>query len=193
AGSDVVSVNFTQKADTFFNITAMRTADSLILYVIYSESEFERNAIASTVSTPSNDSSLVIGRNGNSNYLKGYVDEVRIWRRTFSKDEILPLTSRYIEGTENNLTAYYRLNEAVGEHFYDLSRKGFSFNEHHGYKSSAATWDTLNIPFANQLSVKGVTDNSGNYIISGIPYSTNGSLYKFVPVFGVHSFNPNDQ
>src|SRR5690606_30288704 len=36
-------------------------------------------------------------------------------------------------------------------------------------------------------------DNSGNYIISGIPYSTNGSLYKFVPVFGVHSFNPNDQ
>ena len=49
------------------------------------------------------------------------------------------------------------------------------------------------MPMTRQLSVKGITDNNGNYLIAGIPYSTDGTVYRFVPVYGIHTFDPTEQ
>ncbi len=185
-------LNFTEKTDTFFHVTAMRTSDSLKLFVQYDGETVYKSSELLTGTTPSNDDVFSIGSSGTADYFDGKVDEVRIWHRSFSDANILVETSMYIEGTEDNLTAYYRFNEGVGDHFYDLSRKGFTFNENHGVKATSALWST-EVPNQNQLAVKGITDANGNYVISGIPYSTDGNAYHFIPVYGIHSFDPTEQ
>jgi hypothetical protein len=44
-----------------------------------------------------------------------------------------------------------------------------------------------------QLALKGITDGDGNYQISGIPYTGEGTSYSIVPSMGVHEFNPTQQ
>lgn len=192
AGTTTINVPFTQKVDTFFNITAVRSVDSLMLYVMYSNKIIYKNKIAFLGTTTPNDDEVLIGKNtsGGENY-KGYIDEVRIWQKTLPESDILVNTFLFISGTETNLSGYYRMNEGVGDNFYDLSRKGFSFNEKHGFMLGA-TWSTT-VPNVNQLAVKGVTDVNGNYLITGIPYSSDGSTYSIVPAFGIHSFDPTQR
>ena len=49
------------------------------------------------------------------------------------------------------------------------------------------------IPTNTQLGILGVTDQSGNFVISAVPYTGNGNSYTLVPSLGVHQFNPNQQ
>jgi hypothetical protein len=42
----------------------------------------------------------------------------------------------------------------------------------------------------SQLGYKGMTDSKGNYTITGFPYKSEGTLYTFTPMLGVHSFDP---
>lgn len=193
-GTQTLTLNFAEKVDTFFHVTAMRTADSLKLVVYYDDyATVYKSKAALTATTTANNNDFYIGKSSSSTqYFNGYIDEVRIWRGSFSEATIALDYGRYIAGTEANLSAYYRFNEGTGGNFYDLSRKGFTFNEHHGYKSPTVAWSAV-VPFNRQLSVKGVTDSNGNYIISGIPYATDGSVYRFVPVFGIHSFDPTEK
>lgn len=191
-GTQTLTLNFTQKADSFFNVTAIRTADSLKLIVYYDEYTSYSAKAKLTATTAANNNSFTIGKSSTGEYFNGYVDEARIWRCSFSERQAKIDASRYIAGTEASLSAYFRFNEGVGENFYDLSRKGFTFNEHHGYKSSTAAWSSV-VPLRTQLSVKGITDGNGNYIISGIPYATDGTVYRFVPIYGIHSFEPTEK
>lgn len=187
-----ITLNFTQKVDTFFHVAAMRTADSLKLIVLYDTETTYISKTKLTATTTANNNDFLIGKGVAGNYFKGYIDEVRIWHKSFEEEDIIVQSSLYIPGTDNNLSAYYRFNEGQSNVFYDLSRKGFNFNEFHGFMSSSVTWSST-IPNSNQLAIKGITDSNGNYIISGIPYATDGSTYRFVPVFGVHSFDPTEK
>ncbi len=191
-GTQTLTLNFPQKVDTFFNVSAVREKDSLKLYVIYEEGVYFKASAKLTSATISNSEDILIGKSAsNDQYFAGNIDEVRIWQRALKSEEVLTRSLMYISGTEDKLSGYYRMNEGVGGNFFDLSRKGFTFNENHGliYK---ATWSTL-IPLSMQLAVKGITDKNGNYIISGIPYSSDGSTYRIVPVYQVHSFDPTER
>lgn len=191
-GTNLV-LDFTQKVDTFFNVTVQRTVDSLKIYVLYDNGVYFKKSIAYTGTTPANSAEILIGKSANNtNYFGGNLDEIRIWSRALTEEEILRESFRLISGTEDGLSGYYRLNEGVGANFYDLSRKGFSFNENHGFMSSSVTWSTI-VPSRTQLSVKGYTDANGNYLITGIPYTSDGSTYRIVPAFGVHNFDPTER
>ncbi len=194
-GATTLELSYVRNPQEWVNITAMRSDSALKIYAIYDRLEYQYTSIPFTASTPSNDSIIRIGKSASGEYLHAFVDEIRIWSRTFQNDELLDLTSRFIEGTESGLEAYYRLDEGIGNYFYDFSRAGFTFNENHGLLlGKNINWDTSGeVPNKRQLAVRGLTDASGNYIISGIPYATTGSIYKIVPSFGVHTFNPGDQ
>jgi len=191
AGEQVVTLNFPEKVDTFFNVTAMRNADSLLLMVFYNYKEYYIKSVKFTSTTPVNDSSIVIGKSKLGQFYKGYINEIRIWQKSFTREELLASVDAFIMGSDVGLSAYYRLNENFGNVFYDRSGRNFVFNENHGLVRNSE-WASL-IPNRNQLGVKGITDDKGKYIIAGIPFATAGSVYRFVPVYEVHEFNPSDE
>lgn len=123
--------------------------------------------------------------------LRGNVDEIRVWDIALDGDQIRTDFKRYLGGMENNLVAYIRCDEKVGEYAYDISRVGFEFNKNHGLIVNG-TWSS-DRPTSSQLGILGVTDENGNYIISAIPFTGTGESYTLTPMFGVHQFEPSQQ
>ncbi len=64
-----------------------------------------------------------IGRGYNGNYADGQIDELRVWYKVLSQEEI---RSQYgsLTGNEDGLTAYYRFDESEGNYVYDLTGNG---------------------------------------------------------------------
>jgi hypothetical protein len=128
------------------------------------------------------------------NYLNGYLDELRLWNRVLSPIEIEQNHNSYISGKESGLKYYYRFDEldGLGE-VYDISGSNNNFNQNHGkiYGAVQRTGSEGTIPTPDQLSIKGVTDADGNYLINTIPYTGDGNTYNLIPMFGIHEFNPN--
>ena len=123
---------------------------------------------------------------------KGNIDEIRLWNISLTKEAISSDYNRYISGNKKGLIAYYRANESYGEFAYDLSHKGIVFNENH-LQLSNVSWD-YNIPSPRtELGIKGISDENGNYVISGIPYEGTGSTYTITPLFKQHKFEPNEK
>lgn len=191
AGTDTLKVNFEQKVDTFFNVTVMRSADSLMLMLFYDAKNYITDNKAINTATTANNDTLVIGSSYNSEFFRGNISEIRIWNSNFTKEELIAKVDRFILGNEQGLAAYYRTDENFGHTIFDRSGYNFLFNEKHG-KIHNGAWTTFT-PLINQLGVKGVTDNNGSYVIAGIPFATAGSTYKFVPMFGIHRFDPNEK
>jgi hypothetical protein len=191
AGSQSLSLNFTQKVDTFLHVTAMRTADSLKVVVLYNNLTVYSTSAKLTSATVKNNDEIFIGKSTSGQYFKGVIDEVRLWHSSQPDDELIDLAGMYIAGTEDYLSAYYRLNENIGNNIYDLSRQGFTFHENHGYLYKTS-WSS-EVPTTTQLAVKGITDANGNYIISGIPYGTDGTVYRFIPIYDIHTFDPTEK
>lgn len=188
ANGQGISLNFPANPVQFFHVVAMRSADSLRLMVKYGSDTTYSNAVAFSGATPSNNNAFTIGKSNTGEYFNGLVDEIRIWHKSFDPTKLIIQSELYISGLENGLTSYIRMNEGQGKVAYDLSRVGFSANENHAVLLNT-TWSNT-IPSQNQLAVRGITDESGNYLISGIPYSTTGSTYTITPFFGTHKFNP---
>ncbi|MDR1974091.1 MAG: T9SS type A sorting domain-containing protein [Bacteroidales bacterium] len=139
-----------------------------------------------------NDFSVIGGENGGFN---GYLDEFRIWNVELNAEQIESTYDRYISGKEENLSHYYRFDEFSGSDVFDMSGRDNVFNENHGSVMGGltSTRTTSFRPSEAQLSIKGVTDANGHYIISTIPYSADGILYTLTPVKGVHKFNPTSK
>jgi hypothetical protein len=122
----------------------------------------------------------------------GYIDEVRVWERILSVEEIRRDYRRYISGAENKLSVYLRMDENAGKNVYDISKEGFTFNKNNGYLKTDVSFSS-NTPENKQLGVFGVTDKNGSYIISAISYSGTGESFVVTPSFGVHKFEPASQ
>ncbi|MCP9610485.1 T9SS type A sorting domain-containing protein [Coprobacter sp. LH1063] len=129
----------------------------------------------------------IIGKN-----LNGHIDEVRVWDRSLTQEEIIQNHNRFLAANEDGLAAYWRFDEPVTSEFYDLSFYRTKYNENHG-KSHNITLDKKVIPEPDQLSFRGVTDKNGNYRITGVPYSGDGTEYTLVPYFGTHQFSPGEK
>ncbi|PHQ29925.1 LamG-like jellyroll fold domain-containing protein [Leeuwenhoekiella nanhaiensis] len=130
------------------------------------------------------------------------MDEIRIWKKALTEADIRRDFRRYISGNDSNLISYLRANENAGQYAYDLSRSGFDYNKNNGELYNLNTADANrvqwisgagNIPASDQLGVLGVTDASGNYEITAVPYSGTGESFNITPVFGQHKFKPAQQ
>ncbi|TXC78673.1 LamG domain-containing protein [Luteibaculum oceani] len=183
-------------ATKFFQVSATKNNNRIYLRVTQDHSK-EKTWVDSVDVTnngaiPFRTNDFLIGSTSSAESFIGTVDEIRIWQKAFSLEDLADNSGMYISGTEDSLTAYFRLNEGTGTRMYDLSRKGYTFNENHGYVHAAATWSNT-VPTNTQLAVKGITDKNGNYIVSGIPYNSDGSTYRFTPFLGIHKFDPKEK
>ena len=121
-------------------------------------------------------------------HFKGSVDEFRLWTKCLSEADILENYDHLLVGNEKNLETYWTFDEGLRTQFFDYSRNGTTYHQHHGRVGSNAMSSTVT---PSMLTLKAKTDSNGNYVIQGIPFSGEGTAYAVVPMYGIHEFNPN--
>jgi len=190
-GNKSIEQSFAEFKSGYFHLSALRKDSSLSLQLSNGDTTIVKTEIMSGLIVEADSINKVfIGQNAlGTDRFEGAIDEVRIWNRALDSIEIAQDYSRLISGKEKGLMAYCRLDEAVGSYCYDISHRGYTYNENH-FKMSDASWST-SVPSREQLSLKGITDENGNYIIAGIPYLSSGSTYTLTPMMGVHKFEQN--
>jgi hypothetical protein len=128
-----------------------------------------------------------------TDFYKGYIDEVRIWNQPLDTTDMKRDYNRYINGNEQGLIAYYRLNEDITAGFekfiVDYSKIGLKFNENHAYFTDGKL--NSRIPTTTQLWFKGISDETGYYAITGIPVTSAGASYTITPMYDNHDFQPD--
>lgn len=134
------------------------------------------------------------GHSGEDMYhcFTGYIDDVRIWNRALSNDEIGEDIHRILNGRENGLKAYYTFDENLSRYAYDASYTNGVPNSNHP-ELGLNTRPSYNTPSADQLSLYGITNNNGEYIIRGIPFTGSGTGYTVRPLLGEHEFSPTSR
>ncbi len=104
------------------HVTVSYNGSTLRLYL----NGTEVNSIPTTGALPGV-TSLVLGKDNLTAccYFSGKIDELRMWNKYLSLDEVREGMSNCIEGTEANLTAYYRFDDGSGSPaLSDVSGKG---------------------------------------------------------------------
>ncbi len=125
----------------------------------------------------------------------GYLDDIRLWSKALTDDDIMGNYDRLLIGTEAGLKIYWPMDEGVSAlpFAYDYSKTSGVANENHGQKQPNSAFDNRVIPSDTQLGLYGKTDTEGNYVIRGIPFTGEGTNYKVSPSLGIHSFSPQYQ
>ena len=120
----------------------------------------------------------------------GYIDDIRLWNRALSKDEIEANYTRILGGTEDGLILYWPLDEGINvkSYAFDISRQDGIYQLNHPEVGVNAQ-PSASVP--QRLSLYGMTDAEGDYIIKGIPFQQGGTNYKLAPELGIHEFSPN--
>ena len=119
----------------------------------------------------------------------GNISEVRVWDHVLNAKEEKNYNDRTLSGYEKGLQIYWPLNESVGHLAFDASCTNDYPNGRHATVDDNIQASKL-IPTTEQLSRYGVTDDQGNYVIRGIPFTGSGTSYTITPTKGVHSFEP---
>ncbi|MCQ2340451.1 MAG: laminin G domain-containing protein [Paludibacteraceae bacterium] len=122
----------------------------------------------------------------------GWIDEIRFWNICRDSADIVRTMNSYLNGAERGLTGYYRCDDNVPGYLFDISRKGTTYNGNH-LTIENIDFDEANLPTTEQLSLRNYTDEDGNYLITNIPYTVDGSLYKIIPTLGIHKFSPTSR
>ncbi len=188
-----IQMTYTPPTGVFFHLTVNYSpGKKMKIYAIGANNKVD-SLTDNTGSQPASGTldNMYFGR-ASTNYLKGNLDEIRLWSRALPFSEVLSGYNRYIVGNETGIVGYWNLNSGVGDRFYDLSHKGYTYYENHGYLKGASQWSSV-IPTISQLSYRGITDSQGNYTITGFPYESAGSVYTFTPMFDVHQFSPTQK
>lgn len=121
----------------------------------------------------------------------GYLDDIRLWAKALTDDELLDNYDRLLIGSEQGLKLYWPMDEGVSAlpFAYDYSKSSGVANENHGKKESNTAFSE-EVPTKNQLRLYGKTDEQGNYVIRGIPFTGEGTSYIVQPMLGIHEFSP---
>ena len=123
------------------------------------------------------------------NTLKGNIDEVRIWNRALPDNEIVTTYDRLLSGRETGLKLYWPFDEGLEEYAFDYSYTDGIPNGNHPDMGTNNRPSEI-VPSEDQLSLYGLTNTNGEYIIRGIPFTGSGTGYTVAPTKGIHSFNP---
>lgn len=189
-------------ADRFNHLTFVRTGTKITLYFVNDINPDSIYVQESSLTVPTN-----IVRKGSAGYgdfmfgryktdttnkslYQGYLDEIRMWSRSFTGKEILTNYNRTLVGNESGLKLYYTMDEGLNSQIFDASRSGTTYNEHHGELIAGASSNAEVIPTDSQLGLRATTDVNGNYVIRGIPFSGEGTSYSIIPEMGIHQFKP---
>ncbi|KAA6351923.1 hypothetical protein EZS27_000720 [termite gut metagenome] len=177
--TDTLLVSSVLSAGDFIHLTGVYDNSNLSVYV--NGRLIKTAAFSSTITENDNPVTL-----GGGDYA-GVIDEVRIWDKPLTADDVLRDYNRYLTGEETGLAAYYTFNYAIETEFYDLSYQSTKYNENHGKLGAGVTLSS-NVPTRDQLGNKGITAADGSYAVRSIPYKGNGTSYQIIPRMGIHRF-----
>ena len=123
---------------------------------------------------------------------KGHIDEIRVWTKVLSNNEITTNYDRILTCTESNLLCYWQIDEGISNlnYAYDYSKTNGIANSNHATIKGDALISEV-VPTVEQLSLYGFTDENGNYVIRGVPFSGDGTTYIVRPLMGIHEFSPS--
>jgi len=155
-------------------------------------------SIGNTASVNDNANGISIGNSsgiGDTDLFAGYVDEVRIFNRALSEEEIEKNYKHTLTGAEEGLMVYWPFDEGMDNQTvaYDFSKQNGISNGHHALATIAAHSEASIVPNDDQLSLMAYTDKNGNYSVAGIPFSGEGTSYTITPTLGIHQFNPGNE
>ena len=148
------------------------------------------NAVGSTTATlPTLSIGGPAATRTQGNGFKGHVDDVRLWKRALSEDEITENYARILGGTEQGMVLYWPLDEglSVKRYAFDIACQDGLYQLNHP-EVGANVLPDANSP--QRLKLYGMTDSKGNYIIKGIPFQSGGTNYEVSPMMGIHEFSP---
>ena len=122
------------------------------------------------------------------------IDEIRLWSKALSREEILANYDHPLVGTETGLECYLPLDEGIGnlKDAFDISKTGGVANEHHATYVGDATMST-DVPDQAAFSLYAKSDEDGNYVLRGVPFTGSGTNYNVIPSKGGHKFSPAKQ
>lgn len=125
----------------------------------------------------------------------GHLDEIRFFTKALSDKDIERNYCRTLAGDEAGLALYYPLDEDLSSQkfAYDFSKTNGVSNGRHAIANVAAESTKEVLPGEEQLSLMAYTDNDGNYVIRGVPFSGEGTSYSVIPQLGIHEFSPAAQ
>ena len=200
--SELTYLNFNEckiKPDIFYNISLAYNQDnSYTLRLIDDKGEMTSQVVnpesanigySKELDKDVTERFISFGNKDNVQY-SGVIDECRFWTKALTEEEVKSNYNRILAGSENGLYLYYKLDENItGQKWaYDYSKTDGEANGNHGEINDMLVTNV--VPDESQLSVCGFTDDDGNYTISGVPFSGDGTTYSIIPSLGVHSFSP---
>ncbi|MCA9732035.1 Ig-like domain-containing protein [candidate division KSB1 bacterium] len=155
-------------------------SNTMILYIDGNEKAQENDKDVPNPSAPGED--LFIGvENGSENqYFAGEIDELRIWKKARTLEEIRADMNLPLNGSEKDLAGYWPFDVGVGNIAADLTE-----HAHYGALENGAYWTRG----TDSLKVHAVTDEEGNYTLSKIQYGE-AATFKVIPSKGKRQFEP---
>ena len=199
ADGTTTATDLTIEADRYYNIAFGRNAQGLSVRLIDADRQVKtfETQDNSAISLASDSASICFGTDVNNsldNALLGYFDEIRIWSRYLSDDDLLGNYDHPLIGTEAGLQMYWNLDENVPNQrtAYDYSSTNGRRNEWHGLLKNG-TYTTASVVPIDYLGLYGITNSQGNYVIKGIPFKGDGTNYVVRPTMGLHEFEDHFQ
>jgi hypothetical protein len=181
--------------DVFTHLTFSTNGKGLWKVRVVSGDSLLTDSVAGkgTVTWSKSSPDIVFGGSGkdSTHTFVGFIDEVRLWTRDLSDADILKYYNHTLSGTETDLKLYWPLDEGItGQQYaYDYSKTGNVPNGNHGKVVNNTVTSNV-VPTSDQLSLYGLTDEYGNYVIRGIPFKGEGTNYIVQPMLGIHEFSP---
>ena len=123
-------------------------------------------------------------------YYQGYADEFRLWTKCLTEAEVMENYDHLLVGNEAGLETYWTFDEGLKRKFFDYSRTLTVYHQHHGDVGNNTEADTFT---PEELKLKAKTDQDGNFIIQGVPFSGEGTTYAIIPRLNSHEFSPTQQ
>lgn len=129
-----------------------------------------------------------------------YIDEVRIWNRALTNQEIAANTHYYLSGKEEGLLCYYTFDNVQDypqgsttiHHISNMAYSATNYVEHNDILLDTTQADilTTGTPSEQMLTYAAVSDKSGSYCIGGVPFGT-GATYDITPTAEHGTFTYN--
>lgn len=190
-GTSVLTLAKDIPNNEWIHVSLVREGGKLNTYINYTDS-LEKQVVVNQVydiaTVAISNMKMAFGTAANALVgFAGNMDELQIWQKALSADEVLRYGLMHLSGKEDALICYLPFDEGIPAYAFDHAYNGNSRATNHAVMSLCVRPET-NVPA--RLALCGYTNAQGNYMISGVPYTGNGTVYKIAPAYGNHEFIP---